>query len=249
MSRKVAVILSGCGVYDGAEIHEAVCALLALNRAGATAVCAAPNVEFDEIDHITGQPTGKKRNALVEAARIARGQIRDVALLHAEEFDAALLPGGFGAAKNLSTFATAGADCTVEPATAEFLRAMKAAGKPIGALCIAPVVLARLFGPDFHPQVTIGNEKGPADAINSMGARHIETPASSVSTTFSAHWTGRPHDNTASGGNRMARKYLIAPLFAIRPRGFHPSVDRLYRSPNISSPRRSLMCMPDLSTP
>ena len=180
MSRKVAVILSGCGVYDGAEIHEAVCALLALNRAGTTAVCAAPNVEFDEIDHITGQPTGKKRNALVEAARIARGQIRDVALLHAEEFDAALLPGGFGAAKNLSTFATAGADCTVEPTTAEFLRAMKAAGKPIGALCIAPVVLARLFGPDFHPHVTIGNEKGPADAINSMGARHIETPATGV---------------------------------------------------------------------
>ena len=113
MSRKVAVILSGCGVYDGAEIHEAVCALLALNRAGATAVCAAPNVEFDEIDHITSQPTGKRRNALVEAARIARGQIRDVALLHADEFDAALLPGGAGAAKNLSNFATAGADCTV----------------------------------------------------------------------------------------------------------------------------------------
>lgn len=180
MSKKVAVILSGCGVNDGAEIHEAVCALVALDRAGAEVICAAPNVELEEVDHLTGQPTGRKRNVLVEAARIARGKIRDLAQLKPEEVDAALLPGGFGAAKNLCNFAAAGSNCTVEPSTSQFLRSLRAAGKPIAALCIAPVVLARLFGPDHHPTLTIGTDAGTAAAVEATGAHHVKTDATGV---------------------------------------------------------------------
>lgn len=180
MSAKVAVILSGCGVQDGSEIHEAVCTLLALKQAGAEAVCAAPNIDFEVVDHRTGKVSGKKRNALVESARIARGQIRDLAELKADEVDGVILPGGFGAAKTLCNFASAGADCTVDPETTRFLRDVHAAGKPIAALCIAPVILARLFGPDLHPELTIGRETATAGAIDAMGARHVAVDATSV---------------------------------------------------------------------
>lgn len=180
MSARIAVILSGCGVQDGAEIHEAVCTLLALKRAGAEAICVAPDIAFPVVDHRTGKPTGESRNVLTEAARIARGNIRDLATLKAEEVDGVILPGGFGAAKNLCTFATAGADCQVDPETARVLRDVHAAGKPIAALCIAPVILARLFGPDLHPELTIGREAGPAGAIEAMGARHVAVEATEV---------------------------------------------------------------------
>lgn len=173
MAKKVGVILSGCGVMDGAEIHEAVCTMLALDRAGAEIVCLAPHKDqADVIDHETGKPTGEKRNVLKEAARIARGKIQDVAQVGADQLDAVILPGGFGAAKNLCTFAVDGAEAKVDPGVAKLLKDMHARKKPIGALCIAPAVLGRLFGSDYKVELTIGNDEGTAAQLRKMGARH-----------------------------------------------------------------------------
>lgn len=171
---KVAVVLSGCGVYDGAEIHEAVLTLLALDRQGAEYACFAPNVpQAHVINHLTGQPAeGESRNVLVESARIARGAIRDLAEYRAADFDALVFPGGFGAAKNLSTFAFAGADMEVDAEVERAVRDTRAADKPIGALCIAPTILARLLAP---VQVTIGGDAGVAAAIEAMGSHHVVT--------------------------------------------------------------------------
>ncbi len=170
---RIGVLLSGCGVFDGAEIHEAVCTLLALDERGATAVCCAPNCELAVVDHVTKQPTGEKRNVLHEAARIARGEIRDIAGLHAAELDGLILPGGFGAAKNLSDFATRGAACTVHPEVARLVQECVTARKPIGAICIAPATLARILGQHgARAHLTIGNDAGTAQAIAAMGCVH-----------------------------------------------------------------------------
>ncbi len=171
MKHRVGVVLSGCGVMDGTEIHEAVLTLLAIDRAGAEAVCLAPDIECEAVNHLTNQPMEQRRNVLVESARIARGRVRDIAKVGVEEVDAVILPGGYGAAKNLSTFAGDGARCTVQPDAERFLRAAHAAGKPMGAICIAPAVIAKLFGGE-HPTVTIGNDAGTAQALEAMGAKH-----------------------------------------------------------------------------
>jgi enhancing lycopene biosynthesis protein 2 len=173
MKKRIGVILSGCGVNDGSEIHEAVLALLALDRADAEAVCMAPDrPQADVVDHRAGQPSGETRNVLVESARIARGDIHDIAEVKAQELDGVILPGGFGAAKNLTTFAKDGPSCEVDPEVARLLREVHAAGKPIAALCIAPAVLAAVFGRDLNPQLTIGTNKEVAAALEAMGARH-----------------------------------------------------------------------------
>lgn len=171
---RVGVVLSGCGVYDGAEIHESVLTLLALDRAGAEAVCLAPDVaQRHVVNHLTGQPAeGESRNVLVEAARIARGRVRDLAGFEPSGLDALVLPGGFGAAKNLCDFAFRGADCDVHPEVARVVRAVHAAGKPVGAICIAPVILARLLGEE-RPRLTIGSDPGTAAAIEKMGGSHV----------------------------------------------------------------------------
>jgi len=171
--KRIGVVLSGCGVQDGAEIHEAVLTLLALDRAGAESVCMAPDRDqVDVVNHRTGQPTGERRNVLVEAARIARGKIRPVTEVRAAELDGIVLPGGYGAAKNVCTFAVDGAECRVDAGVATLLRDLHAAGKPIAALCIAPAVLAAVFGKSLQPELTIGNDPGTAKALESMGARH-----------------------------------------------------------------------------
>ena len=175
MSKTVGVILSGCGFMDGAEIQESVCTLLALDRAGATIKCFAPDSEFDVIDHRTGKPTGEKRNALAESARICRGDIEDVAQAQADELDALVMPGGYGAAKVLSDFAEKGDACEADPDVARLLRDMYAAGKPIGAICIAPAVVARALG-EHHPTLTIGNDEGTATALEAMGCIHADCP-------------------------------------------------------------------------
>lgn len=167
---KIAVVLSGCGVYDGSEIHEAVLTLLAIDRNGATYECFAPNVaQHHVINHLTGQPANEARNVLVESARIARGQVRDLAAFDAKDFDAVIFPGGFGAAKNLSSFAFDGPECSVEPNVAKAVRAMHAAKKPIGALCIAPAVIAKVLG---QGNFTIGDDAGVAGALEKMGVSH-----------------------------------------------------------------------------
>jgi enhancing lycopene biosynthesis protein 2 len=172
MKKKIGVVLSGCGVYDGSEIHEAVLTLLAIDRNGAEAVCMAPDMELLEIDHLAGQPTGAKRNVLTESARIARGKITDIAKVKAVDLDAIIFPGGFGAAKNLCDFAVKGADASVQPEVARLLKEMAAAKKPIGAICIAPALIAAVLGKEYAPEVTIGNDAGTAAAINATGSVH-----------------------------------------------------------------------------
>ncbi|MBH54348.1 MAG: isoprenoid biosynthesis protein ElbB [Opitutaceae bacterium] len=172
--KRVAVILSGCGVNDGAEIHESVLTLLALDRANAEVTVAAPDIaQMHVVNHQTGDVAdGESRNVQVESARIARGPVKSVSELNLDELDAVVLPGGFGAAKNLSTFAVDGAGCSVDESTAEFLERFHGAGKPIGFACISPAIAAKIFG-DKGVQLTIGTDEGTASALESVGAKHI----------------------------------------------------------------------------
>ncbi len=174
MAKKVGVLLSGCGVYDGAEIHESVLTLLALDRAGAEIACMAPDMEqLHVMNHLSQTESDEKRNVLVESARIARGDIRNLKDVTAVQMDALIIPGGFGAAKNLSDFAVKGPEATVHPQVQRVISEMLAAGKPIGALCIAPATLVRAIA-DKSPEVTIGNDTGTAAAIGKMGGVHID---------------------------------------------------------------------------
>ncbi len=175
---KIGIILSGCGVYDGSEIHEAVITLLALDRAGAEVVMMAPNMEQAVINHLTGEPVeGAIRNVLEESARIARGNISDIAAVNAADLDALFIPGGFGAAKNLCDFAFKGSDCDVHPDVARLIQDIVAARKPLAAVCIAPALVAKVLGDDkLNPQVTIGTDAETAGALSSMGATHLSCP-------------------------------------------------------------------------
>ncbi len=173
MAKTVGVLLSGCGVFDGSEIHEAVLTLLFLDRAGVRILCAAPDVDQHHvINHITQQPMDGTRNVLVESARIARGEIRNVGDLTADDMDALIIPGGFGAAKNLSDFAFNGPESTVHPDVKRLLNALASAGKPIGAVCIAPATLVRALA-ERNPEVTIGTDPDTASAIEQMGGGHV----------------------------------------------------------------------------
>lgn len=173
---KVAVVLSGCGVFDGSEIYESVITLLALDRANAEVQCFAPNVDqMHVINHLKGEPMeGETRNVLVEAARLCRGEIKDLAEAREADFDALLVPGGFGAAKNLSDFAVNGPNLTVNPDFLCFAQAMHQASKPIGLICIAPAMSAAICGEGV--ECTIGNDAETAGAIEQTGAKHIECP-------------------------------------------------------------------------
>ncbi len=174
--KKIAICLSGCGFLDGAEIHESVLTLLAIDQAGAKAVCCAPDVaQAGVVNHATHKPDSAWRNVLVESARIARGEIKNIAEVRAADVDALIFPGGFGAAKNLCTFATDGPNCRVNPDVERLAGEMLAAKKPIGAICIAPAMLARIVGrKDLHPKMTIGTDKATAAAMNQMGAVHCD---------------------------------------------------------------------------
>jgi enhancing lycopene biosynthesis protein 2 len=173
--KRVGVILSGCGFLDGAEIHEATCTLLSLDRRGAKLVALAPDVDqMHVVDHLKGAPVeGARRRVLEEAARIVRGEIAELSSVGANDLDALVFPGGYGAAKNLCTFATEGRSMRVLPAVERLARDMRAANKPQGYICIAPVIAARLFGAE-QVQVTIGSDRDTAAALESWGARHVE---------------------------------------------------------------------------
>jgi enhancing lycopene biosynthesis protein 2 len=175
--KKIGVILSGCGFLDGAEIHEAVLTLLAIDRAGAGAVCLAPDIpQYHVVNHLTGEiVSGETRNVLVESARIARGAV--AALEHAdlESLDALVLPGGYGAAKNLSDFAFKGTECQVNAAVARAVRDCYNAGKPLGFICIAPAIAAKVLGGEAV-ELTIGNDSDTASALEALGAIHIDCP-------------------------------------------------------------------------
>jgi len=176
--KNVGVVLSGCGVQDGAEIHEAVATLLALARNRARAVCLAPDLEQTRVvDHSTGEEAEHKRNMLVEGARIARGEITALAEADPGPLDAVIIPGGFGAALNLTNFATAGAKMEIEASLEKLLNAMCDADKPLAALCIAPPILARLMQKRgvAHARITVGNDPGVAQAIRTMGQKHVDS--------------------------------------------------------------------------
>ena len=178
--KKVGVVLSGCGVYDGAEIHESVITLLAIDQAGAQAVCMAPNVDqMHVVNHVTGEEaTGEKRNVLVESARIARGEIKDISTVKAEDIDALVFPGGFGAAKNLSSFAVKGENCDVHPEVLRLVKEFAAKQKPQAVLCIAPAMMAKIYeDAPKKPVLTIGNDKETSGKIEIMGSRHQDCAA------------------------------------------------------------------------
>lgn len=172
--KKIGVVLSGCGVRDGSEIHEAVLTLLAIDRNGAKAVCLAPDMELSEVDHLRMEVTGAKRNVLVESARIARGEISDIKGVKAADLDAIVFPGGFGAAKNLCNFAIEGAQGSVQPDVLRLIREMAQTKKPICAICIAPAVIALALGKDLSPQLTIGTDQGTAQAVAATGSSHVD---------------------------------------------------------------------------
>lgn len=176
---KVGVILSGCGVFDGSELHEAAATLIALAQHGIEYQCMAPDRDLDVIDHRTQQATGEKRNVLTESARIARGDIVDLKEVNGSEYDAFFLPGGFGAAKNLCTFAMKGADCEVDPQVERVLHEANNAGKPIGFICIAPALGAKVFG-SKGVKVTIGHDAGTAAAVSQTGANHVPADAEQI---------------------------------------------------------------------
>lgn len=181
---RVGVVLSGCGVYDGAEIHESVLTLLALDEAGAEVIMMAPSgPQMHVINHLTGEVMDEARDIRVESARIARGAPRELKEVTVDELDALVFPGGFGVAKNLCDFAVQGADCTVNPDVAALVKAMHAAGKPLGFACIAPAMAAAIFKEAGVEGVklTVGAaDDGAAEAINAMGAHHVACPVEGV---------------------------------------------------------------------
>ena len=215
MTIRVGVILSGCGVFDGTEIHEAVLTLLALDRAEATAVCAAPDMDqLHVLNHMTQEQMDEKRNVLIESARIARGDIVDLASLKAGDIDALIIPGGFGAAKNLSDFAVKGPEATVQPDVQRILEEMAAAGKPIGAICIAPATLTRALS-ERAPEVTIGTDMGTAAGIESMGGKHIacsvdqiHVDAANKIVTTPAYMLGPGIKDVAVGIEKLVQKVV-----------------------------------------
>lgn len=172
MTYKIGVVLSGCGFKDGAEIHESVCTLLVLDKMGMDVACMAPDiVQAEVVNHLTGEDTDEQRNVLVESARIARGEISDIASVDASTLDALILPGGFGAATNLSNFAAKGSNSSVNEHVAKMIKDVHGAGKPICAICIAPAIIAKVLGKE-GPTLTIGNDEEAAEAIEVCGAKH-----------------------------------------------------------------------------
>jgi enhancing lycopene biosynthesis protein 2 len=171
--KKFAVVLSGCGVYDGAEIHEATLTMLAIMQNGGVYQCFAPDIkQYHVINHLTGEEMNESRNVLIESARIARGNIKPLTEYNPADFDALIFPGGFGVAKNLSTIAFDGPNAKVNPEVERAIKETLAKKKPIGALCISPALVAKVIE---GVEVTIGNDPGTAQAIEKMGGKHIVT--------------------------------------------------------------------------
>lgn len=210
---KFAVVLSGCGVYDGSEIHEAVMTLLAIDKNGCSYEIFAPNImQHHVVNHLTGEVTGEKRNVLVESARIARGKIKALVEYRQEEFDGLIFPGGFGAAKNLSSYAFDGTEMKTDKVVESAVRQTHAAGKPIGALCIAPVVIASILG---NIEVTIGNDASTAAAIKKLGAIHRNSDSTGVVideknriVTTPCYMTATRISEIAEGADRLVKALI-----------------------------------------
>ncbi|QAR32919.1 isoprenoid biosynthesis protein ElbB [Geovibrio thiophilus] len=215
---KIGVVLSGCGVFDGAEIHEAVLTLYFLQKSGAETICMAPDIEqLHVVDHLRGEvAAGEKRNVLTEAARIARGNIKNLADVKVSDFDALIFPGGFGNAKNLTDFAVKGADCGINPDVLRIVRETVMAKKPLGAVCIAPVVIAKaLEGTGIKTSVTIGSDSDTAHAVEALGTTHVNCPVKDFVAdeknkivTSPAYMLGRSIPEVAEGIEKTVHKLL-----------------------------------------
>ena len=174
--KRIAVVLSGNGHKDGSEITETVSALIVLGKKGADYKIFAPNIDVESLDHLSGTSIGI-RNVLSESARIARGHISDLSKLHSDDFDGVIFPGGYGAAKNLSNWATKGAACDVNPDVKRVLLEFFKQEKPICAICIAPVLVAKVLG-SHRVEITIGNDKETIAELEKTGAEHVECKVS-----------------------------------------------------------------------
>jgi enhancing lycopene biosynthesis protein 2 len=211
--KSIAVILSGCGNQDGAEIHEATLTLWAIHKNGADYQCYAPNIpQHHVLNHLTGKEMNEQRNVLIESARIARGKVLDLAKFQASHHDALVIPGGLGAAKNLSTYAFEGANCQINEDVQKAILAMAALKKPIGALCIAPAILARLLD---QVLVTIGQDPTTAANIEAMGARHTTTLHGEIAVdrehkvvTTPCYMLNSRVDQIAEGTDRLVQEIL-----------------------------------------
>lgn len=212
---KIAVILSGCGVFDGAEIHESTLVLLALDQANIEYQCIAPDVEqLHVVNHISGQPMeNESRNVLIEAARISRGNVLNVVDANAADYDGVIVPGGFGAAKNLSDFAVSGADMAMNAGIKGFLQALHRQNKPIGLICIAPVMAPLIFGAGV--ECTIGNDLETAAMITAMGGKHVECAVTDIVVdeanklvTTPAYMLAERISEAAEGINKLVKKVL-----------------------------------------
>jgi enhancing lycopene biosynthesis protein 2 len=176
---KIGIVLSGCGVNDGSEIHEAVITMLELDKAGAEMIVIAPNIDqLHVINHATGEEMDDSRNVLIESARISRGNIEDIAGITSKDLDALIFPGGFGVAKNLSDYAMAGMECSVNPDVLRLSREVHNDGKPIGVICIAPAIMAKILAGET--ELTIGFDEQTASDIDAMGAKHVLCPVDEI---------------------------------------------------------------------
>ena len=176
---KVGLVLSGCGVNDGSEIHEAVITMLELDKAGAEMVLMAPNIDqLHVINHATGEEMDDSRNVLIESARISRGNIEDIAGVTSDNLDALIFPGGFGVSKNLSDYAMSGMECSVNPDVLRLSREVHNDEKPIGVICIAPAIMAKILAGDT--ELTIGFDEQTAADIDAMGAKHVLCPVDEI---------------------------------------------------------------------
>ncbi len=215
MSKKIAVILAGSGVFDGSEIYESVITLLALDQQDATVQCFAPDIpQLHVVNHLTGEVAeGESRQVLVEAARLARGEIKPLAEARASDFDGLIIPGGFGVAKNLCDFAVKGTEMSVLPALQSLVQDFKAAGKPVGLICIAPAMAAALFGAGV--KCTIGQDADTAAAIEAMGGQHVASAVDEIVVdevhklvTTSAYMMAGRIREAAAGINKLVDKVL-----------------------------------------
>lgn len=213
--KNIAVILSGSGVFDGSEIHEAVLTMLAIEQQGARYTCFAPDInQHHVINHLTGaECPNETRNVLVESARIARGEIADIKTLVVERFDALILPGGFGAAKNLSDFAFKGAECQLQADVLAACQAFAKVKKPAGYICIAPAMIPLVYG--AGSRMTIGTDEETATAVTAMGAEHQVCPVNDVIidakrklVSTPAYMLANNISEAASGINKLVKEVL-----------------------------------------
>ncbi|XP_061454702.1 glutamine amidotransferase-like class 1 domain-containing protein 3, mitochondrial [Rhineura floridana] len=221
MGKKVAIILAGCGVYDGSEVHESSAVMVHLSREGAQVEFYAPDIDqMHVVHHIKGQPTEEKRNVLAESARIARGNVKDLAMMKAKELDALIIPGGFGVAKNLCTWAVDGKNCTVSKHVEDTIKAFHSAKKPIGLCCISPVLAAKILP---GCEVTVGHDTEcqtwpyakTAEALEDLGCTHVNKEVSEVHVdvknklvTTSAFMCNAPVHEIYDGIGKMVREVL-----------------------------------------